>query len=193
MLISILKSFLYGMISGLGYKIGWKIYGLPIVRRKRLFWNRSMGTIEIGRNFCCISSNNAELGAPNPCVFNALSKTSIIRIGDDVGISASVLNCRSSILIGNYVKIGSGCLVTDNDSHHSDPVLRRMSNNSCDLKASEIIIEEDVFIGARSIILKGVHIGRGAIVGAGSVVTKDVEQYTVVGGNPAKFIKKIEK
>jgi len=54
----------------------------------------------------------------------------------------------------------------------------------------QTIIENDVWIGARAIIMPGVHIGRGAIVAAGAVVTKDIEPYDVVGGNPAKLIKK---
>ena len=53
-----------------------------------------------------------------------------------------------------------------------------------------IVIEDDVWIGARVIILKGVTIGKGSIIGAGSVVTKDVEPYSIVGGNPAKLIRK---
>ena len=53
-----------------------------------------------------------------------------------------------------------------------------------------VVIGNDVWIGARVIILPGVHIGDGCVIGAGSVVTKDVEEYTVVAGNPAKFIRK---
>lgn len=52
-----------------------------------------------------------------------------------------------------------------------------------------VIISDDVWIGARVTILPGVHIGKGAIIGAGAVVTKDVPEYAVVGGNPAKIIK----
>jgi len=53
-----------------------------------------------------------------------------------------------------------------------------------------IIIEDDVWIGSNSVILSGVKIGRGSIIGAGSIVTKDVESYSIVGGNPAKFLRK---
>ena len=56
-----------------------------------------------------------------------------------------------------------------------------------------IIFENNVWIGFNSIVLKGVAIGEGAIVGAGSIVTKDVEPHTIVAGNPAKFIKRIEE
>jgi maltose O-acetyltransferase len=62
-----------------------------------------------------------------------------------------------------------------------------MSQGDSDPKL--VVFENDVWIGARAIILPGVHIGQGAIVGAGAVVTKDVPPYAIVGGNPAKVIK----
>jgi acetyltransferase-like isoleucine patch superfamily enzyme len=60
-----------------------------------------------------------------------------------------------------------------------------------EIGASPIIIEDDAWIGFNSIILKGVTIGKGSIVGAGSVVTKSVPPWTIVGGNPAKIIREI--
>ena len=57
------------------------------------------------------------------------------------------------------------------------------------MKKNDVSIGNDVWIGARAIILRGVRIGDGAVIGAGAVVTKDVEPYAVVGGNPAKIIK----
>ena len=54
--------------------------------------------------------------------------------------------------------------------------------------AAPILIEDDAFIGARSIILKGVTIGKGSIIGAGAVVTRNVPEYSIVAGNPAKVI-----
>lgn len=56
-----------------------------------------------------------------------------------------------------------------------------------------IVIEDDVWIGSRVIILPGVHVGRGSVIGAGSVVTKSIEPYSIVGGNPAKLIRKRER
>ncbi len=58
-------------------------------------------------------------------------------------------------------------------------------------KSPEIVVEDDAWIGANSVILCGVCVGRGSVIGAGSVVTKDVEPYTVVAGNPAKVIKRL--
>jgi acetyltransferase-like isoleucine patch superfamily enzyme len=102
------------------------------------------------------------------------------------------------IIIGDRVLISHNVNIHDNNSHPLDSKLRHEDFKHIatigfqkvnDLKEKEIIIKDDVWIGFNSIILKGVTIGEGAIVGAGSVVTKDVEPYTIVAGNPAKFIK----
>ncbi len=93
---------------------------------------------------------------------------------------------RGGITIGDDVFIGPKVnLITIN--HDPDP------DNRSATYGRRIVIEDKVWIGINSTILPGVHIGYGAIVGAGSVVTKDVEPMTVVAGNPARFIKKIEK
>lgn len=83
--------------------------------------------------------------------------------------------------------IGPGvCICTG--THDVDPVVRRESGGSF---AYPIAIEDDCWIGARATILPGVVIGKGSIVAAGAVVTKDVGEYCVVGGVPASFIKKV--
>ena len=133
-----------------------------------------------------ICSNS--LGLIQPCVFNISSPGSMLAIGNNVGISGSTLCASKSIIIGNNVLIGSGCLITDSDSHPMD-WKERINGGENKTSWSGIVIEDNVFIGARSIVLKGVTIGEGAVVGAGSVVTKDVPANTVVAGNPAKLIR----
>lgn len=92
---------------------------------------------------------------------------------------------RGGITIGNGVFIGPKCnLITIN--HDVNP------ENRSATYGKPIVIEDKVWIGINSTILPGVHIGYGAIIGAQSVVTHDVEPMTIVAGNPAKFIKKIE-
>ena len=92
---------------------------------------------------------------------------------------------RGGITIGDEVFIGPKVnLITIN--HDPDP------ENRSTTYGRPIVIEDKAWIGINSTILPGVRIGYGAIVGAGSVVTKDVPPMTVVAGNPAKFIKKIE-
>ena len=86
--------------------------------------------------------------------------------------------------------IGSGCIITDTDSHPIRWQDRLDNPNSTVSKP--IVIEDNVFIGARSIILKGVTIGFGSVVGAGSVVSKDVPKNVIVCGNPAKIVKHLE-
>jgi acetyltransferase-like isoleucine patch superfamily enzyme len=106
-----------------------------------------------------------------------------------------------SIKIGNRVLISHNCNIFDNDTHPLNPadrhkqykeIINRGHPKKINLLEKAIILEDDVLVGANSIILKGVTIGEGAIVGAGSVVTKDVLPYTMVAGNPARVIKKIK-
>lgn len=93
---------------------------------------------------------------------------------------------RGGITIGNDVFIGPKVnLITIN--HDPDP------DNRSATYGRPIVIEDKVWIGINATILPGVKIGYGAIIGAGSVVTKDVEPMTIVAGNPARVIKKIEK
>ena len=62
-----------------------------------------------------------------------------------------------------------------------------------DLAAAPIVIEDNVWIGKRAAILKGVHIGKGSIIGLGAIVTKDVPPYCIVAGNPARIVKTLSK
>jgi len=105
-----------------------------------------------------------------------------------------------SIQVRDRVLISHNCNIFDNDTHPINPKERHKQykdiitygqTKNINLRDKEVIIKDDVLIGANSIILKGVTIGEGAIVGAGSVVTKDVPPYTIVAGNPARLIKKI--
>ena len=94
---------------------------------------------------------------------------------------------NSLVHIGNYVRIEPDVTICT-DTHEVDPVIRIERGASF---ACPIIIEDHCWIGARATILPGVRIGRGSTVAAGAVVSKDVEAGTVVGGVPAKVIKKL--
>lgn len=180
--------------SSIGYDRTWIVVGTPIVRRgsflTRLF-QKNCRVLSIGKGFKCYNNNKSELGAPTPCIFNLLSPNSTIIIGDNVGLTATILNCRDSINIGNNVNIGSGCLIVDNDSHPLNPSLRRTAQGAEGVKSKAIVIQDDVFIGARSIILKGVTVGTASVIGAGSVITHDIPPYSIACGNPAVVVKKI--
>jgi len=106
--------------------------------------------------------------------------------------------CSKRITIGNRVLISHNVNIYDNNSHpliaserHKDFLFifeNGYQNNDVDTKAKEIIIEDDVWIGFNCIILKGARIGKGAIIGAGTIVTGDVPAYAVVVGNPMRII-----
>ena len=124
-----------------------------------------------------------------------------ILIGEDcfVGPDTRIWSAKK-VSIGNRVLIAHNVNIHDNISHPIDASERHKEfidfvetgvHQYTDLKPAEIIIEDDVWIGFNSIILKGVTIGRGAIIGAGSVVTKDVEPWTVNVGNPLRCIQKL--
>ncbi len=117
--------------------------------------------------------------------------------------SETELHITDAITIGENVLISSSCILIDTDMHslvfdkRRDDILLDINNKSdqkkwSDIQSAPIIIEDKAWIGLRSVILKGVTIGEGAIVGAGSVVTKNVPPWVIVAGNPARIVKKIE-
>lgn len=146
------------------------------------------------------------------CILNCRitfeSSAGEVVIGDSTEIGNSTIICRERVSIGNNVTMAWGITVYDHDSHSLNHALRRKDHecmyrdatNGCtlankdwnDVSSAPIRIKDDAWIGMNSIILKGVTIGRGAVVGAGSVVTKDVPDFCVVAGNPAKIIKRAE-
>jgi len=107
----------------------------------------------------------------------------------------------TSICIGTNVLISHLVDIHDSNSHSSDWRDRRLEISArfergdhafpANVASAPIIIEDDVWIGFKSSVLKGVTIGRGAIIAAGSVVTRDVEPFTMVAGNPARFVKRV--
>ena len=113
-------------------------------------------------------------------------------IGDGCGISSSCIWARRSIIIGNNVNIGADCVILDHDAHSLVPEYRRSySDDFSNTAARPVTIGDDVLIGTKVIVLKGVTIGERAVVGAGSVVACDIPAAEVWAGNPAKFIRKI--
>lgn len=189
----ILPTFCNSMRSGISFDSTHRIVGrIRIIKKSwfiRLMTGEKNGTIIIGKNFKCnnkIKSNS--IGLIQPCVFNMATAGTEIVIGDNVGISGSTINATKSIKIGNNVLVGSGCIITDTDSHPID-WQDRINNLNEKTESSPIVIEDNVFIGARSIILKGVTIGKNSVIGAGSVVTKSIPENCIAGGNPAKVIK----
>ena len=138
----------------------------------------------------CWKSN--PIGGDDYTVIYAMRNSKIV-IGNNVGISNSALVSQGpGIEIEDDVMIGGSCKIYDTD-FHSLNFTERMQYPDPGIRMGKIVIKQGAFIGAHSIILKGVTIGRHSIIGAGSVVTKDVPDGEIWAGNPARFIRHIEK
>jgi len=117
-----------------------------------------------------------------------------LNIGNNVGISSTTIVCHRQIEIGNFVNLGGNVVIYDTDFHSLNFKFRQQKNiDRSETKTEPVKIENHVFIGAHSTILKGVTIGENSIIGACSVVTKNIPENEIWGGNPAKFIRKINE
>lgn len=114
-------------------------------------------------------------------------------IGSNTTINyRTAISCAKAVTIGRYCRLAGEIKIFDNNSHPVDYRERRDNGGRMSARdVAPVVIEDDVWIGTQSIIMKGVRIGRGAIVAAGSVVTKDVPAHTLVGGNPARVLKRL--
>lgn len=180
-----LPSSLYNLLVLFLYRVQkgdkCRIYG-PLYLRGR-------GRILIGNNVIINSSRQS-----NPA--GSMYRTTLwsfpgaeLVIKDNAGISNTVIVCSRSVTIEENARIGVGCIIYDTDFHSKDYIARRKEERDIPV-CRPVLIKKDAFIGANSIILKGVTIGEGAIVGAGSVVTKDIGPGEIWGGNPARLIRK---
>lgn len=148
---------------------------------------RNFGSINLGNNVTinsCYSSN--PIGGLS---FSSIvvTETGRLTISDSVGISNSAIYCTKSISIGNRVFIGGDCKIYDTDFHSLDPLKRMVENDKGISK--DVVIGDDVFIGAGCTILKGVKIGCNSVIGAGSLVAKSIPKNQVWAGNPIIFIR----
>jgi acetyltransferase-like isoleucine patch superfamily enzyme len=158
------------------------------------FTSQTMIHNPFARDAVCVGSHGLFMGE-----INVLSSVAKIRIGDWCFVGPGTkLWVMESVDIGDRVFISHGVQVFDNNSHSLSAgerherfkELRTVGRHSEPETVAHrsIRIEDDVWIGFNSAIMKGVTIGRGAIVGAGSVVTRDVDAYSVVVGNPVRVV-----
>ncbi len=122
-----------------------------------------------------------------------------VRLGDRCYVGDSLLVCHSSIRIGDDVIVSWGCTIVDHNSHSVSWAERRHDVSEwaegrkdwTHVKHAAVTIEDRVWIGFGVSVLKGVRIGEGSVIGAGTVLTRSVPPYSVVGGNPGKVIREL--
>lgn len=150
------------------------------LRAERLPYIRGCGSLSLG--------NDVRLSGRSCFYFMRVEGLSPrITIGDRVFIgNGCTLSAAQDITVGDDVLISSGVRIHDNDGHPLDAKRRVAGESITASEARPVKIEDGAWIGASAIILKGVTIGRNAVVGAGSVVTRDVAPDTIVAGNPAQ-------
>lgn len=111
----------------------------------------------------------------------------LLEIGDGAYINYGCnISAEQHIRIGPRCNLGTDVIMMDNDYHRLEPERRNERPPS-----APIILEENVWIGARAIVLRGVTIGAGSVIAAGSIVTRDVPPRSVAAGNPARVIKQL--
>ena len=172
------------MISGIRWRSDWKLYGIPIVQKNR------QSTLKIGSGLQLRSSPRSNPLAPHhPVVLCTMTAQAQLEIGHSFGMTGGSVVCADQIIIGDRVAVGANSVIADTDFHPISAMERQI--NPSDGAHAPIIIEDDVFIGTQTLILKGVSVGAGSVIGAGSVVTSSIPAGVIAAGNPAKIIRPV--
>ena len=164
-------------IRGVNIKGGSQFYGMTVFRKKL----RSQ--INIGK-MCRFRSNPASnlIGINRPCIISTHLEEANLNIGNNCGFSGTVIGCFKEITLGNNVMCGANTLITDSDWHLDD---KRTG------EPKQILINDNVWLGVNSVVLKGVTIGKNSVIGANSLVVNDIPSNVIAGGNPCKVLRKL--
>lgn len=151
---------------------------------KTHFYRLQGGEITIGDNCVFNSTSTSNLsGLYSPCIISTAKKGAKITIGNNCGFSGTRIRAGAPISIGNNVRCGANSYIASTDAHSDD---YRAG------KDRPVILEDNVWLGLNVVVLKGVHIGKNSLIGANSVVTKDIPANVIAVGNPCKVVKQIE-
>jgi len=164
-----------------GFKVPVKTFfnGVPY------FYKVSKSHINIGQNCRFLSRTTSNLiGINHRCIISTLKEDAQLIIGESCGFSGTTIGCFKYIKLGNFVRCGANTLITDSDWHEDDP-------RAGDSKS--VVIEDNVWLGYGAIVLKGVTIGRNSVIGAGSVVTKDIPANVIAAGNPCRVVRTMDE
>jgi acetyltransferase-like isoleucine patch superfamily enzyme len=171
--------------NGIPWKQGWQFFGVPIIQKHRRSAMRFGNDLKLRSGL-----RTNPLGPLHPVFLTTWEAGAALEIGDDFAMTGGVICVAERITIGNHVMVGANCTIMDTDFHPLDPDSRRREPMAAE--TAPVHIEDDVFIGMHSLVLKGVSLGAGCIIGAGSVVATDVPPYTIAAGNPARVIRTLK-
>jgi acetyltransferase-like isoleucine patch superfamily enzyme len=169
---------------GIGLEPGVRLRGMPIVSLA------PASDVQVGQGaVLCSRSEFTALGVSRPVILRTLRPGARLQIGRNVGMSGSTLCAAQSVSIGDDCLLGADVLISDSDFHSLAPAGRRHNDRAEDIGARPVRIGCNVFIGARTVVLKGVSIGDNSVIGAGSVVTNDIPANVIAAGNPARVLR----
>lgn len=169
------------------YGKGLLLKGVPVI------FNKKGAVMELGENIVVKSSFLSNLvGLYQRTIIVTRTPEAVIRIGDNVGISGATIYARKEIEIGDNTCIGGNTKILDNDFHPLE-IEARNADIKEKIGTKPIKIGKNCFIGCNALILKGTELGDGCVVGAGAVVSGKFEPGSVIAGNPAKVIRKLEE
>jgi acetyltransferase-like isoleucine patch superfamily enzyme len=161
-----------------------RVYGFPLIS----FHKGSL--VGVGHDLVLISNSYfSEPGVDHPVVLRTLTPQAKLIIGNNVGISGGGVCAANEVRIGNNVMLGANAFVTDTDFHSLKPENRRFSTQG--IETGRTVIEDNVFVGMNTLVLKDVTIGRNSVIGAGSIVTGDIPPDVVAAGIPARVIRSL--
>jgi len=169
---------------------GVKVGDDTIVRGWCYFWRNPKAQLRLGEQVRLNSGivENPVSGGHRLALI-AGHEGACLEIGAGSAISASIIYARQSIKIGKRVMIGAGCAIYDNDFHSVHFEDRHHGN--INIETAPIVIEDDVWLGAEVMVLKGVCIGKGSVIGARSVVTREIPPNVLAVGSPAKVVRNL--
>jgi acetyltransferase-like isoleucine patch superfamily enzyme len=168
-------------LNGIRWGEGWRLHGVPIIQKHR------GSRMEFGSSLQLRSSARSNpLGANRPVILSTWQAGAVLEIGDHFAMTGGTVCACERITIGQDVTVGANTTIMDSDFHPPDPEQRRLHPHRA--STAPVLIQDGVFIGVQCLILKGITLGQGCVVGAGSVVTQDVPAGVFVAGNPAQPI-----
>lgn len=171
-------------LHGIKWKQGWRIFGMPMIQKHR------GSQILLGNELELRSWRSSNPLVPlHPVALSTRSKDAVLLVGNKCGMTGTTIVCAEKITIGSSVFLGANTYVIDTDFHPLDPIMRLSDPLKGNTKP--VVIEDNVFVGMNTMILKGVVVGEGSVIGAGSVVTREVPPRTIVAGNPARIIRRL--